>query len=113
VELFTTTDAEYLAAALQPPPSWTIDPALRPYHPKRYLQFLLSPTTFSETNQGVAALSVIDWKPVMGDSQRNKFLRCFFQDLAYAVGREQSLFSGEPHALTSAHGDRNRVLRNL
>src|SRR5262249_22725758 len=46
VELFSTNDADYLAAPTQPLPSWAIDPSSRPHHPKRYLQFLLNPNSY-------------------------------------------------------------------
>jgi hypothetical protein len=113
VELFRTIDLEFLNAPQQPPPHWAIDPQTRALHPKRYLQFLLDPEFYSETEQGVAALQAISWQTVLGRPDHTLFLRSLFQDLAFALGLEISLFPGNIHGLTSDYQNRNRVLRNF
>ena len=47
VERFTIADPDYLNVPPQSSPSWAIDPSLRPFHPKRYLQYLLHPVPYS------------------------------------------------------------------
>lgn len=113
VEQFQTTDPDYLAAPQQPTPSWAVDPKTRAFHPKRYLQFLLEPASYSETDQGVKALSAINWQTVLAQPQQTLFLRSLFQDLADAVGLDQSLFPGDHHPLTSDYRNRDRILRNF
>jgi hypothetical protein len=112
VEQFQTTDPDYLTPSPQPSLPWAIDLGSRPFHPKRYLQFLLEPTLYSETDQGVRGLSGISWRSVLGRSDQTLFLRSLFQDLAHAVGLEVSSFPGSTHPLTSAHSNPNRILRN-
>jgi hypothetical protein len=113
VEQFQTTDPDYLAPPRQPPPSWAIDLSVRHLHPKRYLQFLLDPTWYGETSQGVDALLSLDWNGVLARPRQTLFLRSLFQDLADAVGEDMTRFPGDPQPLTSDYSNRNRILRNL
>lgn len=94
-------------------PSWAIELGLRPYHPKHYLRFLLDPDGYAETQEGLRALGAINWVVVLARAQHTLFLRSLFQDLAFAVGLDQSQFPGEVHPLTSDYRNRNRILRNL
>jgi hypothetical protein len=112
VELFETTDSDFLTPPQAPRPSWAIDPALRPYHPKRYLEFLLAPAYYSEAKQGVDALHALTWQTVMKEPEQTLFLRSLFQDLAHALDLEISRFPGMAHPLTSDYRNRNRLLRN-
>src|SRR5260370_2353615 len=75
VEHFETVDPAYLATHARP----------MHLHPKRYLQFLLEPASYRETEQGVSALLAIDWRGVLARAQQTLFLRSMFQDLAHAL----------------------------
>jgi hypothetical protein len=112
-EHFQTIDQVYLAAPTRPAPSWAIDPQLRPWHPKHYLRYLLEPADYAETTEGVRALQVINWGNVLANPQHTLFLRSLFQDLADALGLEQSRFPGDAHPLTCDYRNQNRLLRNL
>ncbi len=112
LEQFETTDPDYLAPPHRPRPSWAIDPNLRPFHPKRYLEFLLEPACYGEAKEGVAALLALSWHSVLKEPQHTLFLRSFFQDLAHALGLEMSRFPGDTHPLTSDYRNRDRMLRN-
>jgi hypothetical protein len=113
VEQFQSIDPAYLQPPVQPPHPWAINPNTRPYHPKRYLQFLLAPAFYSETLQGVHALLTINWQTVLANPQETLFLRALFQDLAEAVGLGVQSFPGNTHPLTSDHANPGRVLRNI
>jgi len=112
VERFRTIDTVYLEDVTQPPPAWACEPSARPYHPKRYLQFLLHPIGYSETDEGVDALRSITWDIVLAERERTLYLRSLFQDLADALGLEISRFPGDAHPLTSDYRNQNRILRN-
>jgi hypothetical protein len=86
VEDFYTNDPAYLQDPTPPLPSWAINMADRPHHPKRYIEFLLWPDVrYTETNQGVAALRAIRWEAVLGNRTHTQFLRSLFHDLADAL----------------------------
>ncbi|OAI49619.1 hypothetical protein AYO44_06340 [Planctomycetaceae bacterium SCGC AG-212-F19] len=114
VELFTVTEPDYLVDLSTQPfplPTWAIDLALRPLHPKRYLEFLLG--SYQETAQGTAGLCALDWRRVLSRPDHTRFLRSFFQDLAYALDMDLSLFPGQTHPLTSDWKNKHRLLRNF
>jgi hypothetical protein len=113
VELFETTDGAYLDPAAQAASLWAIDQASRPFHPKRYVQFLVEPASYNETTEGVQALLALNWHTVLARPEQTLFLRSMFQDLGHAVGLDPSSFPGKVQPLTSGHGNRSRVLRNL
>ncbi len=113
VERFVATDPVYLGVPPSASPSWAIDLRLRPFHPKRYLEFLLQPASYSETEEGLKALSVLNWQRVQTEPERTLFLRSLFQDLAFAAQLPIADFPGKAHPLTSNYGSRTRVLRNF
>lgn len=87
-------------------------------HPKHYLDHLLirsgAALPYEETEQGVAALSVIDW-PTVTNTEPSPFLRALFDDLAGWFGVSNPLGQGTPSPLTSLtpKSPPDRWLRNL
>lgn len=111
LEQFVTSDQEYLASEGEFP--WVCAPAFRPYHPKHYLQFLLNPSPYIETDQGCKALAQVDWRVLMSKTTQWTFLRSFLTDLADALGYDQDYITGALNPLTFDIKNRKRILRNI
>ena len=83
VEDFETIDAR----STSPPPPRHRLPGPSTWHfvhtiRKRYLQFLLRPAAYNETNEGVEGISALDWRRVQRSPTRRVFSRSLFQDVA-------------------------------
>ena len=118
LEHFRTIDQEFLAL-----PARTKDIAeipAREFHPKCYLRYLCDPTLmdkrnrYRETDQGVAALSTLDWSDVMRPSPHCPFLHAFLDDIGAALNSPLP-FVNPAHADARVRfpGPKDRILRNL
>jgi hypothetical protein len=107
LEEFTVVDPGYLAPATGSAEWATQD---RNRHPKRYLQYLLDPLLYTETQEGLAALGCIDWASLtIACPTHLRFLRSLLLDLAYGLGQEARIPAGPEHPATAF---RPNLLRN-
>jgi hypothetical protein len=95
VEQFRTNDPEYLVAVPEEPaPSWAVDLGVRPFHPKRYLQFLLHPALYSETSEGLC----------LADPQLADRASAAPPDLVFAVPASRPCRRGWPRRVAVSWG---------
>jgi hypothetical protein len=123
LEAFITDDPDYLGHSFVPHKqspkrkSWALrDLGERARHPKHYLRFLCDPANpytdrYVETKGGAEALRTLDWSRVFAHTERVRFARSLFEDIAYGLGVPHP-FPGQGHPATSDF-KRARVLRNL
>ncbi|HEY4188553.1 MAG TPA: hypothetical protein VGP07_26015 [Polyangia bacterium] len=115
-EAFAATDPVYLGASPgQDPSRWPNSSnwakAGREGHPKWYLQYLLEPTSYRETKQGLAALKATHWRSIVAkQASQLCFARSLLSDLARGLDLPEGTISGDVHPSTSGVG---RVLRNI
>jgi hypothetical protein len=121
-ELFQTTDTDYLAipagTRLHGRTRFPHMPD-RQRHPKAYLQYLCDPTLadrrlrYRETQNGVSALTNLNWQRVLSDPAHCPFARAFLDDIAYAVNQPLPWLQQTSTVPTSFPGPQGRVLRNI
>ena len=95
---------------------WAKNETDRAQHPKRYLDFLCSLETelnefrYKETAGGVEALNDLSWLIVLSESDRVKYLRSLFEDIADRFALPEP-FPGDHAPLTRCTN--RRILRNM
>jgi hypothetical protein len=121
LEDFATSDAGYLASVEEAQQQKLRDdfPWFRyEKHPKHYLAYLADAAggAYDETNEGVAALSSLDWAGVASFGAPLTFARALFQDIADLLDVPSPLGGGPcaPETYPKKAVDRSRlVIRNL
>jgi hypothetical protein len=112
LEDFEVDDPDYLSPAPAGAP-WNVTPRHR--HPKNYVRFLCDPTgtqtrVYRETQEGLAALTQLDWPAVLQHEEHGAFARALIDDLADALNVSTPC-PGVCSPLTARKGD--GLLRNM
>ena len=112
VEDFEVGDPVYLSPAPSTAP-WNAEPRHR--HPKNYVRYLCDPTgtqarAYRETQEGLEALSVLDWPAVLDNEEHSTFARALIDDISDALS-VQSPCPGRCSPLTARRG--GGLLRNI
>jgi len=99
LESFSVVDTTYLS---EPRGTKTWATENRRRHPKHYLQFLLEPDAYAETEHGRRALDQLDWSAlVAAHASHLSFARSMLADLADALGLPAARFMGPRHPATA------------
>ena len=117
LEHFYTTDPDYLNF---PSCDRITDMPMRQNHPKAYIHFLCDPTLsnkklkYRESQNGVQALSLLDWEQVLSAPPHCPFLHAFLDDLGAALDSPLPFVNAaHPDERVRFPGPQNRLLRNL